>query len=262
MNEKQFLKLFELIKITASSPINYSFRSKMEDFFYEIANKKMENFAPKIHAQINNNPYKIYAQQFYKNLQLKNRKIKNQLKADFIKMHNFLEVNDFFNFALACYQQVETIINFLNKNNQLNSHINLYENSIVALPNYSLIDITKGKSESHVFLKKVLHFYIFFEEEKQYDSYKFNAYYNNMLFIFTARNFIHKNGSIPNTFSENKVIENQKKFLLENTMHSVFRVLNIFSKFIEDLSKGLKKINAATKRKSRKTLEISERNYS
>lgn len=252
INEKQFNQLFGLIKQVCSQPEHIAFKENIAHFFQEKSQRKIEQIAPKIQQYIQYSPYKKYAQSFYKNLALGDRAIKKQLKLDFIKMQEFLEANNFYNFALACAQQMEAIIKHLSNNIALNIHVNLYNKSIVAFPDFTLYKILQAPTEIHTSLKKILHYYIFYSPQKAYSSYDFHEYYSQLIFIFTARNFVHRTGTKISTESANKNIQVDKEYILNHTTKAYFRILGIFQKFIYDLSKGLKKVNARNKQYSKK----------
>ncbi|MEO9893097.1 hypothetical protein [Aurantibacter sp.] len=195
---------------------------------------------------------KDQALKFYKDFKL--TEIKSKLIDDFIRMEQFKREDNFEDFCLAMFQQVENIVTHLyskyNLNLKVTSDSNLYLISRYNSTQNKFIRDKRGLQIGHFIFQKykergpinvetqtwyysnkfrAVLLYYYFNNKIEYDTKKFDAMYNIANELYQMRNLNHR-GSELSSYQEkmvNKIIPNYNRYY--------FRFLG----FLEDLITGI-----------------------
>ena len=178
------------------------------------------------------------AAQFYENFRLTD--IKESLIYDFVRMEHYRRSNDFENFCLAMFQQIEAIVNYLCLENDLSlkfkseyNHLSYINkdgqkdgtNSIITLiakghnadTKAKLIKDEPSKWYFNQKLRLVLYFHNFKGQLLSYKSGEYENLYEQGNNIYQIRNLNHR-GSDQTEYQKNAtktIIENKHRYYLK-----------------------------------------------
>lgn len=197
---------------------------------------------------------KDQALKFYKDFKL--TEIKSKLIDDFIRMEQFKREDNFEDFCLAMFQQVENIVVHLyskyNLNSKVTSDSNLYLISRYNSTQNKLVRDTRGLQIGNFIFQKykekgpininaqtwyygnkfrAVLLYSYFNEKIEYNTQKFDAIYSIGNELYQMRNLNHR-GSDLSLYQEKMVNE-----IIPNHNRYYFRFLG----FLEDLITGINK---------------------
>ncbi|RYE56032.1 MAG: hypothetical protein EOP48_08910 [Sphingobacteriales bacterium] len=196
---------------------------------------------------------KSQANKFYENFKFS--KIKEQLVKDFIRMEHYRRQDDFENFCLAMFQQLECVVNYLTAINEVKSRV-VEERNQPVISTYdkfakryiktgsslgSLLcrqkdsrkidDLFTKKLDSWYFnnkLRVVLYFFCF-NAELKYNTEEFERLYELGNYIYQIRNLNHRGGQATEYQSQiiGKVLPLSQKYYL--------RFLGFLEEFISSI---------------------------
>lgn len=153
-NKKHLEGLLDIIKQVCNEEENGWFKMKLtkeiieneSNSQFEIENGKIDE----IHEHFFMAIIKKQAEEFYSAFSYKDQK--NQLIDDFIKMEYARRKNDFENFCLTMYQQVELIIGYVYKKETIYLKVDEEKNKVIReSDNYKVCNfLAKSKDQDHI----------------------------------------------------------------------------------------------------------------
>lgn len=264
-------KLLQLIKEIIERPGNITFKKEVEKTLF---NDKANTSSYQNTAIINAYAYKAYlaqAHEYYKKLKVDNPSLKPQLIEDYVQMMHFFHTGNYERFALACYQQIESIINFSFSTSDIRLAIRKQFDKIVCTNKYKdttlgdllFHNVEKPDVSQRVFftkentwsarikIKVTLHYFIlnhnqtldlnfkqigvfnyFFRNTNPYKFYEFKEAYDKINYIYIARNLIHRNPVEYNSAYEKSFSQKVEKELKESPLKAAIKILQYFNDFV------------------------------
>lgn len=247
-------KLLLLIDEICNEEENLWFKNKIKDK-YSISNDiNQSDSIEKIYEYCIKEIVSRQANKFYDDFKL--IEIKEKLIEDFIRMEHFRRIDNFEDFCLAMFQQLEAIINYLSTTEVQNFIVNNYSTPFYKSKNnttyrfeekplwqlifYQELDHEKLEEKlrreiidwsfSEKF-KSVLMYYYF--NKLIYNKYLFDSVFYLGNELYQSRNLNHRGG---------KVTEKQKEIILKVTNNSnkyYFKFLGFLEDFISTINKNV-----------------------
>lgn len=186
---------------------------------------------------------KTQAEKFYKDFPIK--ELVPQLMKDFCRMERFRRIDNFEDFCLALFQQVENITNWFCQNSDFNDKYNNKKNEDSCIKNINIekliikykYDERKGKPlmemDFDVRIRAVLYF-VYFNEQTY--SNTFNSKNNELYNLYQCRNLNHR-GGIRYDYQEeiiSTIIPNKYQYYLKFT--------GLLVDFVEQITKQISSI--------------------
>lgn len=228
-------------KLLSKKPLEFS--SSQLDEIYEFCLNKI---------------IKEHAVKFYFDFKLLN--IKEKLIDDFIRMEKFRRNNEFEDFCLAAYQQIESIVNELIGNKELSNFI-FRNRDLPAISRYNkenksfqrtgdpklanLIFKTRDPNKVHDYMRNpiekwffnhkfrtVLYFY-YFNKEIKVNSDLFERVYDIGSYLYQGRNLNHRGGG------QNEFQQQMLDDLLPNQHKFYFKFLGFLEDFVTTVNRHI-----------------------
>lgn len=239
-----------------------------ENFWFKEALSKRHNFKTPIKYDGDDSISRIYeycikdivtkqANKFYEDFILND--IKNVLVADFIRMDHFRREDNFEDFCLAMFQQLENIVVYLFDYFDLEKKIiTNYDQRVISVYSREEKKLIKSNNSLHlsnfIFQKYKLEtplelinqefyfnhkvravlYYFYFKETLEFSSNKFDEIYNNAYNLYQIRNLNHRGGE-KNEYQQkvlDEVIPNHNKYY--------FKFMGFLESFVSVINHNLK----------------------
>lgn len=261
MNYKKenLIKLLKLIDDISSQPDNYWFRDMLCQKL--LSNNSNSLSSPKFEEIYEHCIRKIiieHAEKFYSDFKL--LVVKDKLIEDFIRMEKFRRDDNFEDFCLAAYQQLELIIstliispefwnyfrenkdlpallkydnataNFIRRGNQTIGKLIFLTGDQVKI-NTQITAPIQGWFFNHKY-RAVLYFY-FFNKEVKTNTDLFDRVYDIGNFLYQGRNLNHR-GAVQSQYQQNIIDD-----LIPNQHKYYFKFLGFLEDFITTINKHL-----------------------
>jgi hypothetical protein len=232
----------EIIQSKYSSIINKSGNDKSIDKIYEYCIKEI------IEKQAN---------LFYEDFILNDKK--NELISDFIRMEHFRRDDNFEDFCLAMFQQIENIVVYLftyfNLNEKISANFDKRIILIYSNEEKKFISSPKGLFLSNFIFQKynletpyalnnqefyfnnkcrAVLYYFFFKKNIEYNTLKFDEIYNTANNLYQIRNLNHRGGD-KNEYQQ-KILDD----VMPNHNKYYFKFLGFLEMFVSIINNNLK----------------------
>jgi hypothetical protein len=257
MDKKSLNKLIEYIDELSHLPGNEWFNEKLKSMLTDKSSVEPNiNQLDEIYEYCVQKIIKEHAEQFYNDFKLSN--IKAKLIYDFIRMEKFRRDDNFEDFCLAAYQQLESIINELIKSSKFLEYI-IENKDIPAILKFDTVagkyirrgnqtvgkmifltgDQTKinnylnGSIQNWFFNHKyraVLYLY-YFNTEIKANTDQFDRIYDIGNFLYQGRNLNHR-GAVQSQYQQ-EIIDD----LIPNQHKYYFKFLGFLEDFISAINK-------------------------
>lgn len=274
LNENQE-KLLKLVKEIILRPGNINLKKDLEKILFADSILEHNQLSKELHKLYSHEAYIAQAHEFYRQFWV-DENLKKELINDYVKMIFFFHSGDFEKFALACFQQIEALVNFLfddlNNQGKIQEHLTKICYSF-RNKNYTLKNLLFHNSNDklnaintwsiRIKIKTILHFYslvkyinknfeefylnflygqknykkkAFFDLEFEvYKYYDFKKKFEEVDYIYLARNIIHRENEEANlkynSDFQNKHIEEIK----QNPFKTSIKILQYFNNFMLDI---------------------------
>ena len=217
MNKESLLKLIDFIDELSRLPGNEWFSDKLKSKFVAKTSTVLSfNQIDDIYEYCIQKIIKEHSEQFYRDFKLLD--IKSKLISDFVRMERFRRDDNFEDFCLAVFQQIEGIVNELStteihqnflKKLHINTHkvrnktTGIYEDQMLwqlilfpKLSNEDLVKKTSKQLSEWDFLERyklILYFFYFNQKIYNYQDFQMIYFLGNEL--YQSRNLNHRGGS-------------------------------------------------------------------
>lgn len=211
-NKQDLLKLLDFIIEISAMPNNNWFKNELVNKLVPLNSPKIGNNSEisEIHEYCIKKILQDQAKMFYKDFKLLN--INNELFNDYVRMEQYRREDNFEEFCMAMFQQIELIVNTLSNNN-IENYVKENWNTFLI----SWIDKNDGSRKGKLLWQFIFNYKLTQEElEKKINKpiieWDFNEKYKSVL-VF-------------NYF--NKVLSNYKEFdLISNGIYELYQVRNL-----------------------------------
>ena len=228
-NKQDLVKLLDFIIEISSTPNNNWFRKELVNKLVPLTVTKSGNNPEisEIHEYCIKKILQDQAKMFYKDFKLPN--INDELCNDFVRMEQFRREDNFEEFCMAMFQQIEQIVNALFDSKMKeyiinNKHfiISSWHNNENTLNSTAELNIDKLYVRQKY--KCILYFYYFNQKSQYYNNYKNNISIFDEL--YQIRNLNHRGGpKYPNQVLQiEKVKADMQKYY--------FKFLGYFEDFV------------------------------
>ena len=254
-------KLFSLVNQVANEPGNEWFKNELVTNFggnLKIVLNETEKSIKKIDEHFFKAIATKQAENFYRDFKLTT--IKDKLILDFVRMEQFRREDNFEDFCLATYQQLESIINTLieseivinyfklNKDLSALLKFDLTTQTFIPKGNQTvgkLIFLTSDQKKINDCLNSTLNnwffnhklraiiYYFYFNKEVKNNTELFDKIYEVGKFLYQGRNLNHR-GSTQSLYQQNILNE-----LLPNQYKYYFKFLGFLEDFISNVNKNI-----------------------
>jgi hypothetical protein len=259
MNKENLLKLIDFIDELSVLPENEWFYEKLKSkFILNSSARFSSNQIDEIYEHCLQKIIKEHAAQFYNDFKLID--IKPKLIGDFVRMEGFRRDDNFEDFCLAAYQQLELIIstliilpgfsNYFRENKDLSALLK-YDNTTrnfirkgnpttgklifltgdQAKINTQITAPIQGWFFNHKY-RAVLYYYYFNKEVKTNTDF-FDRVYDIGNFLYQGRNLNHR-GAVQSQYQQNIIDD-----LIPNQHKYYFKFLGFLEDFITTINKHL-----------------------
>lgn len=257
--KENLLKLLQLIEEISNEPENEWFKKELLSKYIqkETSNVNIRHM-DEIYEHCLRKIIKEHAEKFYSNFKLSD--IKEKLIEDFVRMEKFRRSNNFEDFCLATFQQLESIVNKLVSNPEL---INYFRENkdLPAILQYDRVNrtfirrgnltvgklifltsdinkingYTRGSIQDWFFnhkLRAVLYFY-YFNKEIKVNTDLFDRVYEIGNFLYQGRNLNHR-GAVQSPYQQSIIDD-----LVPNQHKYYFKFLGFLEDFISSINKQI-----------------------
>ncbi|WP_439504897.1 hypothetical protein [Sediminibacterium sp.] len=256
--KESLIKLLKLVEEISKQPGYEWFRNELELIFVNKSTNINNSVIDDIYEYCIKLIIKDHAEKFYSDFKISG--IKEKLVNDFIRMEKFRREDNFEDFCLAAYQQLESIVNILItdpnlveyiQNNKDFSALLKYDSATNSFIRKSSMTISKlifsQIDEAKIFgylnqpfsnwfftnkFKAVL-FYYYFNKEIKTNTDQFNRIYKIGNFLYQGRNLNHRGA--PQSQFQQDVIDD----LLPNQHKYYFKFLGFLEDFITTVNKHI-----------------------
>lgn len=236
-------KLLHFLKKITDQPENSRFREKLSELIVPSANIIEDERIDSIYELCVRNIIQQQAENFYSDFKITS--IKSTLIEDFIRAEKFRRENEFSDFSLAVFQQIEIIVVTLFNNDDVRDHFK--EISIQpAFPNYTdknnpneKISIMKffgfnnfefNKWSFNTKLKVILYYYYF--QNKPNTPITFNNVFFPINNIYLSRNQNHRGENLLSTPKQQQTISE----IYSNKEKHYFKFLGVLEDFVSKIN--------------------------
>ncbi len=211
-NKQDLLKLLDFIIEISSTPTNNWFRKELVNRLVSLTSSK-SGYSPEIseiHEYCIKKILQDQAIMFYKDFNLQN--INNQLCIDYVRMEQYRREDNFEEFSMAMFQQIELIVNTLS-NNSIESYVRDNWNKYLL----SWIDKNTGSQKGKLLWQFIFNYKLSEAEllnkiNKPIIEWDFNEKYKSVLVYYYF----------------NKTISNYKEFdFISNNIYELYQVRNL-----------------------------------
>jgi hypothetical protein len=245
-NKESLVKLMQLVEEISNQPGNEWFRNAMKIKYASEAEVLNSSAIEEIYEYCIKLIVKDQAEKFYSDFKL--RDVKRKLIEDFIRMEKFRREDNFEDFCLAVFQQIEGIVNRLCTDELHESFLtHMYEEThkvknkvtgqlepqtlwkLVLYPDLSKADLlvkASKKLSQWDFLERCkLILYFYYYNGQIYNHNAFLKYYFFINDLYQSRNLNHRGGTMRE--SQEKVINN----VTSNKYKYYFKFLGLLEDF-------------------------------
>ena len=251
-------KLLLLIDEIGNEEENLWFKQKIQSKYNVFLenNYKNDNSINKIYEYCIKEIITNQANKFYEDFKL--TEIKSKLIEDFIRMEHFRREDNFEDFCLAMYQQIENIVNHLfsnysvlenSKRESKNFVISIYDKEIkkfikstygitvdkLIFQKYKPEETVDLKTQTWYFMNKfrAILYYFYFNSKIEFNTSKFEEIYNDANELYQVRNLNHRGGEKSEYQQKlyNEIIPRHSKYY--------FKFLGFLEDFISTLNQNI-----------------------
>jgi hypothetical protein len=250
-------KLLKLIEEISSDSDNLWFNQELAERFQNETSINNENILIKnIHEYCIKEIIKDQANKFYKDFKI--QEIKETLIQDFIRMEQFRREDNFEDFSLAMFQQIENIVIYLYEKHTLDKKViassNDYLTSIINSSSKEFYRNTRGpkigrfimmkfRNENHFNILnekwffnhkfRAVLYYFYYNEIIKFNTQSFDEIYNQGNNLYLIRNRNHR-GMAPTDYQQkvyNEIIPSHNKYY--------FKFLGFLENFTSNINDNL-----------------------